>query len=186
MAKSKPLLQRGKYPPEAFLIPGQDQNGNSVRQWCRVVPLLDRAMDVLFASRKFPFKSKGDLMRWCIKRGVEELDMMEPVTGSVLVQVEAMMSVLRDEELNHSFLTLFNTMTATIGMHIQAQAIGEARRVVTLMRNQIGKMEDGYWRKRYLTELDNKFGHLISGVAGAGLGDHQDSGPDIGIDEEGE
>lgn len=183
---SKPPLHRGKYAPDQFIVPGQDQNGNSVRQWCRVVPLLDRAMDVLFASRKFPFKSKGDLMRWCIKTGVERLDEMEPVAGSVIIQVEAMMAILRDEELNHSFMTVFNTMGQTVGMHIQAQAIGEARRVITMMRAQIMKMDDGYWRQRYIRELDTKFGHLIKGVKGAGIGESQDSGPDegSGIDED--
>ena len=179
-----PQLFRGKYPPEAFIVPGQDQNGNSIREWCRVVPMLDRAMDVIFASRKFPFKSKGDLMRWCIKVGVERLDEMEPVCGSVLVQVDAMMSILRDEELNHAFMTVFNTMSQTVGMHVQAQAIGEARRVVTMMRTQIGKMEDGYWKKRYMKELDTKFSHLLKGVAGVGLSEHSDQGPDSGIDED--
>jgi hypothetical protein len=57
---------------------------------------------------------------------------------------------------------------------------------VVMMRTQIMKMEDGYWRKRYLKELDTKFGHLLQGVAGAGLGEHVDSGPDAGssIDED--
>lgn len=183
-SSSQSNLHRGKYPPEAFIIPGQDQNGNSVREWCRVVPLLDRAMDILFASRKFPFKSKGDLMRWCIKVGVERLEEMEPVQGSVLAQVEAMASILRDEELNHAFLTIFNTMAGTVGMHIQAQAMGEARRVISEMHRCIAKIENEYWRGRYQQELEAKFGHLLKGslVAGAGLGEHADSGPDRGSD----
>lgn len=176
-------FHRGRYLPESFIIPGQDQNGNSIRLWCRVVPMLDRAMDVIFASRKFPFKAKGDLMRWCIKRGVEQLEEMEPVQGSVMAQVEAMMSILRDEELNHSFLTLFQTMTATIGMHVQAQAIGEARRVIAIMKGQIQKMQDGYWRQRYLRELEEKFGHLMKG-SGVGMGDFVDHPDHSGVDED--
>lgn len=175
---------KSRYPPDQFLIPGQDQNGQSVRIYCRVVPLLERAIEVIHGNHKFPFKSKGDLMRWCVKVGVEKLDAMEPCVGSVMAQAEAMFGILRDEELNHTFLTLFNTMTATIGMHIQAQALGEARRVVSMMKQQIDKMDDGYWRQRYLTELESKFGYLLRNVGGAGLGEHEDHGPDRGTEGE--
>lgn len=171
-----------KYRPEDFIIPGQDQNGNSIREFCRVVPLLDRAMDVIQGSRKFPFRTKGDLMRWCIKTGVERLDKMEPIAGSVLAQCEAMLGILRDEELNHAFLTVFHTMVATIGMHVQAQALGEARRVIATMQGQIQRMQDGYWRTRYLKELDDKFGHLMRGHE-AGMGEFMDGAHEVDEDE---
>ena len=151
-----------------------------------MMPLLDRAIDVLFATRKFPFKAKGDLIRWCIKTGVDHLDAMEPCCGSVLAQVDAMLNILRDEEHNHAFLTVFHAMKTTVGMHIQAQALGEARRVVSMMHQQILKIEPGYWQDRYLKELEVNFGYLLNGaVSGAGLGAHADHGPDRGgIDED--
>lgn len=185
---SAPGFHRGKYAPDSFIVPGQDQNGNSIRAWCRVVPLLDRAMDILFSSRKFPFKSKGDLIRWCIKTGVDRLHEMEPITGSVTMQVEAIMAALRDEMHNFEFLTVFQTMTSSVGMCVQAQAIGEARRQVTIVQTHIDKMEPGYWRDRYNRELKDKFGYLLKGtmVDGAGLGEHSDHGPDksTGTDED--
>lgn len=167
---------RIKYRPEDFIVPGQDSNGNSARVYCRVVPLIERAIDVIMGSRKFPFKSEGDLIRWCVKRGVEELDGMEPMVGSVMAQVDAMMSILRDEELNHTFLTVFDRMVQTIGMHVQAQATGEARRVAYAMREQILKMEEGYWRDRYIRELDTKFGYLLNadGAVMSGFDDREE------------
>ncbi len=170
-SSDQPRDLRSKYPPEHFIVPGQDNNGNSVRIFCRVPPLLDRSLDIIFGSRNFPFKSKGDIVRWCVKFGVDTLERMEPVKGSVTAQVDAMLSVLRDEDANHAFLTLFNTMSHTIGMHIQAQAMGEARRVVHSMRSLILRIENDYWRGRYLRELDEKFGHLLDKtVAGANMG----------------
>lgn len=176
------LPHRAKYKPEDFIIPGQDNNGNSMRLWSRVVPMLDRAIDVMFASHRFPFRSKGDLIRWCIKDGVDRLEEMEPVTGSVMAQVDAMIGILRDEELNHGFLTLFQTMTNTIGMHVQAQAEGEARRVIATMQHHIMKMQDGYWRQRYLRELREKFGYLMKGMT-VGMGDFVDGPGEADEDE---
>lgn len=166
----------GKYAPESFIIPGQDQNGNSMREYCRVVPLLDRAIDVLVGSKKFPFKSKGDLMRWCLKVGVDSLNEMEPMLGSVTAQVDAIHSILRDEMLNNEFMTVFNSMANTIGMHIQAQELGEARRLVSMIKSKVESMDSGYWRKRYLGEMEKRFGYLLHGdkVAGAGMGEMED------------
>lgn len=178
---------RGKYDPQQFIVPGQDQNGNSVRVFCRIVPLLDRSVDIIMGSRKFPFKSKGDLLRWCIKSGVERLEDMEPMQDSVTAQVDAMMTILADEQAHHEFSTLFQTMATTIGMHVQAQAIGEARRVVSLMQQHVGRMRAGYWRDRYSKEISEKFGYLLKSgnVQGVGLGEAEDHG-DSGVVDEGE
>lgn len=171
---------QGKYRPEDFIVPGQDNNGNSMRVWCRVQPLLDRAIDKLFASRRFPFMSKGDLIRWCVKIGVDTLENLEPVTGSVLIQAEAMAAMLREEQHQHAFMTVFDTMATTVNMHVQAQALGEARRVVHMMKMQVCRMEEGYWRERYMKEIESRFGYLLSGP-GAGIGESEDHGPDKSV-----
>lgn len=179
----------GRYSPDSFIIPGQDNNGNSIRLFCRIMPLLSRSLDIIHGSGKFPFKSKGDVMRWCVKRGVEVLEEMEPMPGSVTAQVDAMIYALQGEQAAHQFLTLFNVMGATVGEHIQAQALGEARRVISDMIRMIKAIDNEYWRGRYLEELDKRFGYLLKGdiVAGAGLGQHEDHGPDrgsnAGVDE---
>lgn len=179
----------GKYIPDSFIVPGQDNNGNSIREWFRVMPLLDRAMDILLGSKKFPFKNKGDLMRWCVKHGVDTLEEMEPMEGSVTAQVDTMIYILNGESAAHQFMTLFNVMSNTVGEHIQAQALGEARRVISDMTRQIQKIDNEYWRGRYQGELEKRFGYLLKGemVAGAGLGQHEDHGPDrgsnAGVDE---
>ena len=173
-----------KFPPETFIIPGQDNNGNSVRLHCRVMPLLAREVSTVHASHKFPFKTPGDLIRWCVKVGVERLQELDPSPGSMMAQVDMMIAVLNDEEKHRGFMTLFNTMSETVSAHIQVQAMGEARRVIHEMKNLIEKIDNEYWRNRCKQELEAKFGHLLRGslVAGAGLGEHQDSGPDTGRD----
>lgn len=167
---------KGKYRPEDFIIPGQDSNGNSMRLYCRTVPLLARAVDKILGSKKFPFYTKGDIVRWCLHEGVKVLESLEPMNGSVLAQVDAMHAIIRDEMLNHGYSAIFEAMSSTIGMHIQAQELGEARRLVSMIKHKVESMDDGYWRKRYLGEMEKRFGYLLHGdtVAGAGMGDHED------------
>lgn len=167
---------KGKYRPEDFLIPGQDSNGNSMRLYCRVVPLLDRAVEKIVGSKKFGFHTKGDLVRWCVNEGVKVLESLEPLQPSVMAQIDAMHTIIRDETLNHGYTAVFESMSNSIGMHIQAQELGEARRMVSMIKSTIDAMGDGYWRKRYTQELDKRFGYLLHGdkVAGAGMGEMED------------
>jgi hypothetical protein len=70
-------------------------------------------------------------------------------------------------------------VAAVIGTYVQANAQGEARRVLADVRGRINRIGNAYWRDRYLKELDTRFGHLMQGVAGAPLGLHQiDEGDD--------
>lgn len=179
-------LVKGKYNPEDFIIPGQDANGNSMRLYCRVVPLLDRAVDKIVGTKKFPFYTKGDLVRWCVHEGVKVLESLEPANGSVLAQVDAMHAIIRDEMLNHGYTSVFESMSTTIGMHVQANELGEARRLVAMIKSRVEAMDDGYWRRRYLQEMDKRFGYLLHGdkVVGAGMGDHEDRPGESGGFEE--
>lgn len=167
---------RSRYPPEAFIVPGQDHTGQSERVFCRVTPSLAREIAVIFESRKFPFRTKGDLMRWCVKVGVERLLEMEPSPGSIMAQVDTIDTVLREESEHVRFGQLFDNVASVIGTYVQAGAHGEARRVLFEVRAKVERIGNQYWRERYLKELGTRFGHLISNAAGVPLGIHLDDG----------
>jgi hypothetical protein len=149
-----------KYDPADFVIPAQDAKGHSERFQCRLQPGDDRALDVIVGSKKFPFRTKGDVGRWAIHVGIRRLEQMEAVP-SVTAEVDAMIGILRDEMFHHEFQATFDAMDRVISTHIGAQAYGEARRVVALMRDRISKMPDGYWKEKYDAKVLEKHGHLL-------------------------
>lgn len=155
-----------KYDPADFIIPATDAKGHSERAQCRVMPAEDRALDVILASKKFPFRSKGDIMRWSIYQGIRRLERMEDVP-SVTHQVDAIVLVLRDEQFNHDFMATFEALGAVIQKHLANGAQGEARRLVTLVKDKIQKMPEGHWRDKYLGTLEERYGH-IEGTAANG------------------
>jgi len=154
-----------------FIVPGQDANGHSHRVQCRVMPAHYRALSIIYTSKKFPFRTLGDIVRWCIDRGIRELGTIAKTSEieSVLAQVDVIREILAEESHQQEFLATFDQMARTVSQHTAADAVGEARRVVALIRNQIGKMPEGYWRTRYLDELTRRFGHLLDSTVNAGV-----------------
>lgn len=160
--------QPSKHDPADFLISAKDAKGESTRVFCRVMPAHDRAIDAIFYSRKFPFKTPSDIMRWCIHTGLKRLEALDEVP-SVTQQVEAMMVILRDEEFHLEFQGFLQNAHAVVQRHIAEGSHGEARRVVAKLKQEIAKMPSGHWRTKYERVMARQFDHLLSVKKGAGV-----------------
>jgi hypothetical protein len=154
---------RGDYDPAQFIIPASDAKGHSEREWFRTQPGHDRQADIILRSKRFPFKTKGDLIRWCFVVGMERLLAMEDIDGHWLMQCAAMNEILRDEMYQQDFMATFEAMSRVVSKHQEMGATGEVRRLVSDMLNQVRKMPDGYWRDKFIKEIDDKFGHYLDG-----------------------
>lgn len=153
--------QKSKYDPADFLIPAKDAKGESTRIYCRVQPAHDRQVDALFYSRRWPFKTPSDIIRWCIHTGLKRLEAMEDVP-SVTQQVEAMNVLLRDQEFNLEFQHFLQQSHTLVQRHITEGAHAEARRLVSELRRRIDAMPDGHWKRKYQATLKANFAHLLS------------------------
>jgi hypothetical protein len=152
--------RRSQYAPEDFIIPSKDHKGDSVRVWNRIQPGHDRAVAVIVGSKRFPFKTPGDCVRWCIHRGLKTLEQMEPVP-SVTQQLDAMMGALRDEEFHQEFQTFIQHAQSVIQRHVTEGSHGEARRLIATLKAEVLKMPKGYWREKYLTAIQSQFKHIL-------------------------
>lgn len=151
-----------KYDPADFVIPATDTKGHTSRIQCHVAPPEDRALDMIVASKKFPFRTKGDVIRWAVFQGIRRLEAMEHVGPSVTQQVDAMFTILKDEIFHHEWMQTFEAMQRVVTAHMAQGAHGEAKRVIALMRHQIQQMPEGYWRTTYLKTLDDRFSNIAS------------------------
>lgn len=158
--------QRLKYDPADFIIPAHDTKGHSERLWFRCQPGHDRMADVIVGSKRFPFRTKGDLIRWCLHVGLAKLEALEG-GPSVNHQVDAIMVVVRDSMFQQEFQAMFESLQAAVNQHMVAGADGAARRLIAQVRAHIERMpKDDDWRERYLKELSGKFGHMLKGSGG--------------------
>jgi len=83
--------------------------------------------------------------------------------------VDAIVEILTMERQQAEFASVFDALAAGITCHVQDQAVGEARRVVALVKAKIDSMPEGYWRDKYTAQLKQRFGHLLDGATQEGV-----------------
>lgn len=158
----------GGYNPADFVIPASDHQGHSERVWCRIQPQHDRAMSVVMKSGRFPFRTTGDCMRWCIVRGLSVLNALEPMPGFIGA-ADAITEILRQEAYLQELTSMFAKMESVINAHVAAGAHGEARKLLTTILTRVRAIEEPYWKKKCEDDVIKRFGHLLE-VKGTGRG----------------
>lgn len=149
--------------PREYIIPGQDGHGHSVRCWTRVMPAHHRAMQALKAHPNFGFRTIGDLFRWCIVHGIEELNQRAKLASvrSAMHQAEAIRKVLTDQAYYQDYAEVFDSMAQIIDKHASRNENGMAARLVGQIRNHIEGMSEPFWRDLWMKELESRFGRFL-------------------------
>ena len=151
-----------RYLPSDFIIPGSDHQGHSERIYCRVQPQHARGLSKILGAKKFPFRTVGDIQRWCVVRGIKVLNRLEPMPGFMGI-ADTINEVLKQEIYLQEYTQMFNTMSSVIQAHIAAGAEGEARRLLTTVLGHIRKIEEAHWKQKAEAEVRARFGHLLEG-----------------------
>lgn len=145
-----------------YIIPAQDAKGHHARLYCRTIPAVARMVADVHASRKYPFRTVGDLVRWCIVHGTKRLAAGAGII-TVTAQADAMIAVFQDEEMQLQFMEFFTYMQRITNTYVESGAPGEARRVAALARAHIEAMPELqlYWKGKYREELLRRYSTLL-------------------------
>lgn len=160
----KPRAQIGRIPSSEFIVPTQDAKGHSARIGCRIPPQMLHQIEKIINSRKFPWDTNSDFMRWCIFRGQNEAgDILDDDRiDNTRAQINAMINILREEEEMATFNTVIDrTERVVSGMLAQGNHT-PAKKLVKELLAQIEEISDAYWRRRYKTEVERRFGHIVN------------------------
>ncbi len=152
-----------RYDPRDFVIPARDHQGHSERGWFQMQPLVDRALDVVLREKKFPFRTKGDVIRWCVVRGLKVLERLEPEPGFI-GRAEMVIHTCRLEEYNQTFANMFDYLQKVVNQSVANKMTGEARRLLAVAKAEVMKIPEDEWRNRCLEEMKERFGHLTGGA----------------------
>lgn len=158
---------------EEFRVSASDTQGHSARHWFRTIPQMAVQVEHVIAGKKFPYRNKGDMLRHALHRHINWLATQESFK-SVMGQVDAILEVMRDDEMSSDFVMVFEKLSERISSHLSSGANGEATRLLRMVQDTIGGMPDGYWRDRYQAQMEMKFGHLIKSQGKAKLGEITD------------
>jgi hypothetical protein len=148
------------YDPSKFIVPGRDHHGDSVREWCRVQPSTDHEVDAIIASKKWPFRTKGDFLRWAIWEGVKRINTMESVPGNMINVAETIIETCRASEIWMRFKTSIDATETMVKTFMEAGNESEALKLLSRVRAEAMKLEESGWRDQYMQEFEKRFGHI--------------------------
>jgi len=154
--------------PESFRVGGSDTKGHNIRMFFRAQPGHAHQVESIIQSKVFPYRRKGDLLRHALHRHLEWLESLAPIP-SVTTQVDVILQFIRQEEFNSDFMFTFEALTKTIANYLVEGADGQAVRVMMEAQKSIAAMSDGYWKDKYTTALEEKFGYLVKEAKKASL-----------------
>ena len=145
-----------------FQVPASDQKGHSVRKSVRISPQLDMQIDLILGSRKFPYRTEGELLRHAVMKHCRWLLSMQDDIQSLMPQIETMMEMVRMEEEQRQFSEVVEKIVKEATSLAAEGHVRKARSLVDKAMTQAGKIPDRYWREKYSREITTKLGHLTS------------------------
>lgn len=152
-----------------FIIPASDSKGHSARQWYRCHPGVDRQMSVIIASKKFPYRTKGDLMRHAVMRHVAWLHHQNPVEGSTFADLDFIIETGKEIEMETRIQERLRDIEDIVKRLVDGGQIPAARRVIATAVMKIEGMAEGFRREEIMEAVVGKWGHLLRGDKGAKL-----------------
>jgi hypothetical protein len=150
-----------KYDPAQYLIPARDHQGGTTREWFNVTPQVDHELNVVLASKLWPFRLKGDVIRFFVADGLRRLQKLEPVPGSMMAAAETIIETCRAQEIFLKFKSSIDQVEHTVSALAQSGNEAEVIKLLSKVRKQAGEMTEPLWRKQYMEEFDKRFGHIV-------------------------
>lgn len=153
----------GKYDPAEFNVPPELQKGKSARIQAYIQSGHQRAINIVARSGVFPFEQDTDVIRWCIKYGLEKLDSLEPrLINSVMKRTNMMIEVIKDEIARQKFLEWMDQSRTAIHAYVGRGDEESARDLVQRLHKHIMAMPDEpdrelRWKLKYLDALERDF-----------------------------
>ena len=156
-----------------FRVPASDTKGHSARQWFRCIPSMARQIEQVIQSKAFPYRTKGDILRHALHRHMQWLQTLDPVI-TICSQVDAMLELLRDEEMNNDFNVVFTRLDFRINHYLSDGSQEEAIRLVGVIRDHVERMPNGFWKDRYRSKLVKSYKDLLLKAPKCNLGKVED------------
>ena len=159
-----PGMMQARIPASEFTIPSADSRGQSARIGTRVPPAYLHQIEVLLQSKRFPWETPSDFMRWALHAGIARASDLvdDPRLDNTRAQVAAMLAVVQEEEEHTNFSTIIDRVDKMVSDLLQARAQAPAKRAIIKLLDAARHIQDPYWRGRYEKEVLRRFGGVMA------------------------
>jgi hypothetical protein len=147
---------------DTFVIPARDDKGahTSVRFECP--PSLYRQVQIILKSNRFPYLDVGHFMRHAMYSHIRWLvSIRYSLPRQMIIQLEAMMEVCREYEFRVQAIAAMEMVDKSIETCLNRMEIGEAVRLLNLMKDKLKDVPDSPKKRHILKELLLRYGYIF-------------------------
>ena len=147
---------------DEFIVPGSDDKGRKVTVSLNIHPMLDRQIDVILNSRRFPYANRRDLFRHGAARHVAWLlNIRQTVPRHHMSMFDASIEVVRDDEAAMKMEQVFLILHDRVNDHVAKGEDGEARRLISQIDQKLRQLQVSLWVSRFGERFYAKYGSWL-------------------------
>lgn len=157
--RSESLAGNSQYPPREYCIPANDHNGNSARKQFRCTFGMSNEIQKIVQSKKFPWSTEGDMMRWAVWEGIKRCERMEEIPNSMYAVANTIIETARAQLEVVTFIQSLDEAEKTVRELMQRGMESEALKFLSGIKDMAAKVVEPIWKDKYNEEFEKKFGH---------------------------
>jgi len=153
--------QDWKYDLQEFLAPGQDDRGASARLTVRIPPAIERELEILVQSRKFPYRTTTDIVRHALYRHSNWLHRLEPdIPRHYNTAMHAILEVVADTQTRTLMQDTFKQLDHMVDVLVATNDETEAIKMLQAARSKMINLPDSRWKRQWLETFSRKYEQL--------------------------
>lgn len=140
-----------KIPASEFITPAADSKGHSAKLETHVPVGMAHEIDVHVASGSLPFKTRAELVRWTVYRGLEVLaDLLRnKEVSNVRAQMNTLVAAARLQQDMMDFEVTVLKVRQTLKRLKEQGDRKQARKLLREIEEHVDKMDDEDWKEKY-------------------------------------
>lgn len=147
---------------DTFVIPARDEKGIGVPVNLHIPPYLERQIEIVVSSRRFPYLRAADFIRHaCVRHLAWLVGIRLSLPRHMTPTMSTVLDVFRDAEFEAQVEQAFGHMDRLVTAHINRGDKIEAIRLYVRIRSRLQEAAVCAWRDRFLREFDKKYGYLM-------------------------
>jgi len=151
------------YPLSEFTLPAQDSHGHTARIITRVPPNMKHQIQVLISKKLYPWETEADFTRWAVYEGLKKVTehAKDPEVTSLFSLVETWVASARVQQEHLKLGQSLEHISATVSELMNKGAAPAARKIVKDISENIHRIDDPFWRRKYEEDISQRFAFLF-------------------------
>lgn len=148
---------------DTFVIPARDEKGIGVPVNLHIPPYLERQIEIVVASRRFPYLRAADFIRHaCVRHLAWLVGIRLSIPRHMTVTMATIFDAFRDAEFEAQAESSFAHMDRLVTAHVNRGDRIEAIRLYVRIRARLQETAACAWKERFMREFDKKYSYLMA------------------------